>query len=188
MVPAGHPLRQIRPLVNTALARLSPEFDQLYALTGRPSIPPEQYASRLFSIVDYFSTRPRMPTQADRSGIDSIGSLLAWMLNPLIKMILMHPGGGEQLLWRGDRLWQVLRRLLTIGLTLLPGLVLFVMFALGGTGGQGIKYGPPPLARLLAVVLGDPFAPIGRSTALVSLGLGLMLGFLALSGAVASFG
>src|SRR4051812_33788074 len=42
MVPADHPLRQIRPLVNTALARLSPEFDQLYSLTGRPSIPPEQ--------------------------------------------------------------------------------------------------------------------------------------------------
>src|SRR4051795_1309474 len=94
MVPADHPLRQIRPLVNTALARLSPEFDQLYALTGRPSIPPEQYVSRLFSIVDYFSTRPRMPTQADHSSIDSIGSLLAWMLNPLINMILMHPGGG----------------------------------------------------------------------------------------------
>jgi transposase len=42
MVPPDHPLRQIRPLVNTALARLSPEFDQLYSLTGRPSIPPEQ--------------------------------------------------------------------------------------------------------------------------------------------------
>src|SRR3954469_24256999 len=50
--------------------------------------------SRLFSIVDYFSTLPRMPTQADRASIDSIGSLLAWMLNPLINMILMHPGGG----------------------------------------------------------------------------------------------
>src|SRR6201989_1133088 len=42
MVPPDHPLRQIRPLVNTALERLSPEFDQLYSLTGRPSIPPEQ--------------------------------------------------------------------------------------------------------------------------------------------------
>src|SRR3954463_2345568 len=50
--------------------------------------------SRLFSIVDYFSTLPRMPTQADRSSIDSIGSLLVWMLNHLINMILMHPGGG----------------------------------------------------------------------------------------------
>src|SRR3978361_1860011 len=40
--PQGHPLRQIRPLVNAALERLSPEFDQIYSLTGRPSIPPEQ--------------------------------------------------------------------------------------------------------------------------------------------------
>jgi transposase len=42
LVPADHPLRQIRPLVNAALARLSPEFDQIYSLTGRPSNPPEQ--------------------------------------------------------------------------------------------------------------------------------------------------
>src|SRR3982751_78924 len=53
--------------------------------------------SRLFSIVDYFSAWPRMPPQADRSSIDSIGSLPAWMLNPLINMISMLPGGGEQL-------------------------------------------------------------------------------------------
>src|SRR5689334_2454536 len=39
-----------------------------------------------------------MPPQADRSSIDSIGSLPAWMLNPLINMISMLPGGGEQLL------------------------------------------------------------------------------------------
>ena len=31
VVPADHPLRQIRPLVNAALTRLSPEFDQLYS-------------------------------------------------------------------------------------------------------------------------------------------------------------
>jgi transposase len=42
MVPADHPLRQIRPLVNAALARLSPAFDEIYSWTGRPSIPPEQ--------------------------------------------------------------------------------------------------------------------------------------------------
>ena len=42
MVPPDHSLRQIRPLVNAALERLSPEFDQIYSLTGRPSIPPEQ--------------------------------------------------------------------------------------------------------------------------------------------------
>jgi transposase len=32
----------IRPLVNAALARLSPVFDEIYSEIGRPSIPPEQ--------------------------------------------------------------------------------------------------------------------------------------------------
>jgi transposase len=41
-VPQDHPLRQIRPLVDAALTRLSPVFDQIYSPIGRPSIPPEQ--------------------------------------------------------------------------------------------------------------------------------------------------
>src|SRR3569833_554151 len=40
-VPQDHPLRQIRPLVDAALTRLSPRFDELYSPIGRPSIPPE---------------------------------------------------------------------------------------------------------------------------------------------------
>src|SRR2546423_13334206 len=44
-----------------------------------PKTPPRCTSySRLFSIVDYFSMRPRMPPQADRSSIGSIGSLPAW--------------------------------------------------------------------------------------------------------------
>ena len=42
MVPQDHPLRVIRPLVNAALARLSSDFDRLYAPTGRTSIAPEK--------------------------------------------------------------------------------------------------------------------------------------------------
>jgi transposase len=42
MVPPDHPLRAIRPLVNAALERLSPAFDQIYSAIGRPSIAPEQ--------------------------------------------------------------------------------------------------------------------------------------------------
>jgi transposase len=42
MVPQDHPLRAIRPLVNAALARLSPDFARLYAPTGRASIAPEK--------------------------------------------------------------------------------------------------------------------------------------------------
>jgi transposase len=41
-VPASHPLRGIRQLVDEALAELSEQFDELYATTGRPSIAPEK--------------------------------------------------------------------------------------------------------------------------------------------------
>jgi len=41
-VPADHPLRPIRQMVDTVLKRLSPRFEGLYAEGGRPSIPPEK--------------------------------------------------------------------------------------------------------------------------------------------------
>jgi transposase len=41
-IAAEHPLRQIRELVNEALAQLDRTFDKLYADEGRPSIPPER--------------------------------------------------------------------------------------------------------------------------------------------------
>jgi transposase len=41
LVPAGHPIRQVTPIVERALAKLSPTFNQMYAPSGRPSIPPE---------------------------------------------------------------------------------------------------------------------------------------------------
>jgi len=41
-VPADHPLRPIRTLVDEVLRDLSPRFARLYATTGRPSIPPEK--------------------------------------------------------------------------------------------------------------------------------------------------
>jgi transposase len=41
-VPAGHPLRAIRRVVNDALASLDGEFAGLHAAHGRPSIPPER--------------------------------------------------------------------------------------------------------------------------------------------------
>jgi transposase len=41
-VPAGHPLRRIRELVNGALATLDRKFETLYSVDGRPSIPPER--------------------------------------------------------------------------------------------------------------------------------------------------
>ena len=41
-VPADHPLRSIRDMVDAALRELSGEFARLYPKTGRPSIPPEK--------------------------------------------------------------------------------------------------------------------------------------------------
>lgn len=41
LVPADHPIRRIKPIVERALADLSSTFGVMYAATGRPSIPPE---------------------------------------------------------------------------------------------------------------------------------------------------
>jgi transposase len=41
-VPADHPLRAIRALVDDVLRDMTREFDSLYARVGRPSIPPER--------------------------------------------------------------------------------------------------------------------------------------------------
>src|SRR6188472_4617891 len=41
-IPARHPLRRIRQVVNDALASLDAEFDRLYSAEGRPSVAPER--------------------------------------------------------------------------------------------------------------------------------------------------
>ena len=41
LVPQGHPIRRIKPMVDKALAQLSTTFDRMYAANGRASIPPE---------------------------------------------------------------------------------------------------------------------------------------------------
>jgi transposase len=55
-VPAGHPLRPIRALVDEALEELSPEFDRLYSRIGRPSIPPEKLLRALL-LQAFYSVR-----------------------------------------------------------------------------------------------------------------------------------
>ncbi len=52
-VPADHPLRTIRSLVDRVLRELSPHFDTLYARIGRPSIPPEKLLRALLLQVLY---------------------------------------------------------------------------------------------------------------------------------------
>ena len=42
MVPAEHPLRAVKRMVEVVLRELSAVFDEMYSKTGRPSIPPER--------------------------------------------------------------------------------------------------------------------------------------------------
>ena len=42
LIPADHPIRRIRVVVDAVLAELDDEFAVMYATTGRPSVPPEQ--------------------------------------------------------------------------------------------------------------------------------------------------
>jgi transposase len=55
LVPVDHPIRKIKPIVEQALAELSPVFEDIYSRVGRPSIPPEhllkgQLLMALFSV------------------------------------------------------------------------------------------------------------------------------------------
>lgn len=40
-IPANHPIRRIRELTDSVLARLSPQLAAMYSTIGRPSVPPE---------------------------------------------------------------------------------------------------------------------------------------------------
>jgi transposase len=41
LIPANHPIRRIRKVVDAVLAELDDELEAMYAETGRPSVPPE---------------------------------------------------------------------------------------------------------------------------------------------------
>jgi transposase len=58
-VPKDHPLRPIRRIVDEALGALSPEFEQLYAKFGRPSIPPERLLRALL-LQAFYSVRSEL--------------------------------------------------------------------------------------------------------------------------------
>jgi transposase len=59
-IPADHPLRPIRKMVDEVLDRLSPRFDSLYSKVGRPSIPPERLLRALLLQVLYTIRSERM--------------------------------------------------------------------------------------------------------------------------------
>jgi transposase len=55
-VPPKHPLRTIKRLADQATAELSPQFDQMYAQVGRPSIPPERLLKASL-LISFYSVR-----------------------------------------------------------------------------------------------------------------------------------
>ncbi len=59
LVPRDHPLRSIRLLVNKALEQLSPQFDALYAASGRTSIAPEKLLRALL-LQAFFGVRSEL--------------------------------------------------------------------------------------------------------------------------------
>jgi transposase len=52
-VPADHPIRGIRELVDRALVALSPTFKSMYAAIGRPSVPPEHLLKAMLLMALY---------------------------------------------------------------------------------------------------------------------------------------
>ena len=65
-VPAKHPLRRIRPMVDAVLREMSPWFSKLYSKTGRPSIPPERLLpASLLQIFYSISSERQLMEQLD---------------------------------------------------------------------------------------------------------------------------
>ncbi len=65
-IPADHPLRGIRELVDAALKELSPAFNKLYARDGRPSIPPERLLrALLLQVFDSVRSERQLMEQLD---------------------------------------------------------------------------------------------------------------------------
>ena len=59
LIPAGHPIRRIRRIVDTVLAELDDTFTVMYSAKGRPSVPPESLlkASVLMALYSIRSER-----------------------------------------------------------------------------------------------------------------------------------
>src|SRR5438874_12153609 len=66
-VPADHPLRPMRAMVDAVLAELSPELSRLFSRDGRPSIAPERVLRALLLEVRH---RPRV----QRAGEERLAS------------------------------------------------------------------------------------------------------------------
>ena len=62
-VPANHPLRPIRTMVDEALRRMDKRFNEIYGEDGRKSIPPERLLRALLLQMLYSVRSERMLTE-----------------------------------------------------------------------------------------------------------------------------
>jgi hypothetical protein len=84
LVPRDHPLRSIRPLVDTALEKLSPHFETLYASGGRTSIARK---------------RGKTPGGVDLGGFPDAGGYDSLGTCPLLAIWLASPVRNSKLWW-----------------------------------------------------------------------------------------
>jgi transposase len=84
-VPADHPLRAVRKLTDAVLGTLSPEFDALYAASGRPSVAPE-YIFRALLLQVFYSVR------SERLLVEQIdyNLLFRWFVGPIRSLAMRH--------------------------------------------------------------------------------------------------
>jgi len=85
-VPADHPLRSIRAMMDQVLEELSPTFDAIYSSTGRPSIPPERLLRALLLQVLY-------TVRSERQLMEQLdyNLLFRWFVGMSVDEAVWHP-------------------------------------------------------------------------------------------------
>ena len=76
-VPADHPLRPIRKMVDEILKEMSPQFAKLYSNVGRPSIAPERLLRSLLLQI-FYSVRSERMLMNNCSTTCCSGGLWGW--------------------------------------------------------------------------------------------------------------
>src|SRR5262245_16136700 len=85
-VPQDHPIRKIKAMADEALARLSPTFDEMYSVAGRPSIPPERLLKACLLIAFY-------TIRSERQLCEQLGYnlLFRWFLDMSMEEEVFNP-------------------------------------------------------------------------------------------------
>jgi len=93
-VPADHPLRRIRTLVDGVLKEMSPQFGKLYSEVGRPSIAPERLLRALLLQIFYSVRSERLLRSilVIRSRTNQIEDLLPVAETILSRLAQIQPG------------------------------------------------------------------------------------------------